>query len=114
MLRAFLGHRRKTGTDLNAFDRVDTHQRVGYIGVEAIEHRLPPTRRHPGGAHRHPGADGIAFLDQGLHVLLEFRDAGGISAEKSVAVDRRAVLEAELDGPELTQVTEDIHTIAGC
>src|SRR5205085_11558797 len=56
--------RRKSGTDLDPFDRVDAHQRRGEIAVEfAVDRRAEP----PGnaiGAHLDNGADrGTAFAD---------------------------------------------------
>ena len=57
MFAALLGYGREAGAYFHALDRVDAHQRLGEIGVEPVENRLPETGGYATGAHANAGAD---------------------------------------------------------
>ena len=73
VLGALLLDAGKAGADLDALHRVDAHEGVGDIRVQAIEDGLAQPRRNPGGHHVDARADGVALLAQSVHVGLQFR-----------------------------------------
>ena len=93
VLGAFLLHNLEAVADLHGLDRVDAHHGLGDVGVQAVENRLPQARWHIDRHHIHPSAYGIAGLAQGVQAGLQFRDLGGVPAEKRVVVHLVPVLQ---------------------
>ena len=63
-----LRHTCKTGTDFHTFDRVDTHHRVGNIGVELVIQGLAQADRHLGRGHADARAARVTGLTQRVHI----------------------------------------------
>ena len=87
VLAALLTHAGETVANLNALDRIDAHQRMGDIRVEAVEYRLSPTRRDAGRSDRDTGADGVTVLGEWLHEGFHNRHLSGSGQKKRVVVD---------------------------
>jgi len=51
MLTAMLAHHTETIADLDAFDSVDRHHRLGDVRIQPVEHRFTQPRRHAGREH---------------------------------------------------------------
>ena len=88
MLGALLRHASEAGTDLHTLDRVDAHHCRGQLGVELGVDRCAPAGRHVLGPGANQGADRIALLAQGIHVVLELGHARRVRTEERVVVDR--------------------------
>ena len=110
MRGALLLDDREPVADLDALDRVDAHHRLGDIRIETVEHRLTPAGLQAARDDVDTRADRIAFLAQGIHVALEFRQTRGVGAEERIVVDRLERGTAETDGAELAQIAPDTHT----
>src|SRR5579872_3898109 len=88
MLGTTLFDAAESGADFHALDRIDAHHGAGQIGVETLEHRLAPSRRHSGGDDRHARTDGIAGLADPPDEILEFLHPGWIRTKEGVLVCR--------------------------
>ena len=100
----------KAGTNLHTLHRIDAHQGMGQVRIQAIKDRLTQAGRHALGDHVNPGADGIAFLAEGVHVGLHLGDLVRIRAEKRVLVHLIPVQFLGPDRPQLRQVTANTDT----
>src|SRR5690606_12310439 len=97
MFAALLRDRREAGADLDTFDGVDTHQRVGNFGVKAIENRLAEAGLHAAGDDGDFRADRITFLAQFFHVGLHRFDLVSIGAEEGIGFDNVPINIAPVD-----------------
>src|SRR3569623_317650 len=113
-LRALLFHTGETRANFDALDRVDAHQSLGDVGIEPIEHRFAPARRHAGGDYIDARAAGVALFAQRIHVDFQVRDLVGNGAEENVIVDLIPVEGVQIgaDGPELGEIAADLDAVA--
>ena len=102
----------ETVADLHALDRVDTHQRLGDIRIEAVEDGFTPARRHAGGDDVDARTNGVAVASQGVDVVLEFAQACGLGAEERVRIGGIQVLAGQPDRAHLSQIALDTHAEA--
>ena len=70
---AALRHTGKPGTDLDTLDRVDTHHRVGDVGIHLVKQRLTQAHRHTTCHDTDARAAGVAGLAQRLDVGFQCR-----------------------------------------
>ena len=87
MLRTPLCNALESRPDLDALDGVDSHHRVGNVGVKFVEERRAQTHRHTAGDDAQPGADRVARLAQFVQRRFEFRHNAGVRREKRIALD---------------------------
>ena len=111
MLGTLLLHAGETRTDFHAFNGVNAHQRVGQVRIQAIEDRLAQARGHAAGMHRDPRPDGVALLNQGLHIGLHLRHLVDIRAEERVLPHLRPIQLLSLDRPQLRQVSAHLDSV---
>ena len=104
-LGAFRLDARKTVADLHPFDGVDAHQGIGQLGVEAIENRLTPARRHAGRNDVDACPDGLPFFTQGIHIGFQCRDPIRVRAKEWIVVHLLPNHPVDLDRAELGQNT---------
>ena len=87
MFSTALGDRIKTGADFHALHGIDTHQRMRQIGIEAVVHRLPPTRRHATRSHRDTATHRVALFTQRIHIGFELRHDAIVRRKKRVVTN---------------------------
>ena len=104
VLRALEHHAGEAGTNLDALDRVDTHHRMGDVGVDAIEDGFTQTGRHAACHHGHARANRFTFLAQRIHVLLHLRHHRRVRAKEGIVIDLVPIKIYRLQRAELGQV----------
>src|SRR6185437_2487898 len=107
MLAAALRDRTGARADLHRLDGIDSHERAGDIGIEAIEDRLAEAGRYARRNHGHPGAERIAFRAQLPDEHLELRDPRRIGTEERVLVGECRIARFQSQGAHLAQVAVD-------
>src|SRR6202035_2581764 len=86
MFRAALFHGLESRADLHTLHGVDAHHSARQVGIEPLEHRLAPARRHALGDDRHARTNGIARLANPPDQILELWNALWIGAKKWIVV----------------------------
>ncbi len=109
VLAAFLSHGVKASTDFNPFNRVDTHHRMGDIGINTIKNRLAQTGWHVAGNHIDTGTDRVTF--KGLHIVFQSLFFIRIRAEEGAVVDVVPVNLVDFDRAQLGQVTLNFYAV---
>src|ERR1700720_2419295 len=89
MLTALLRDRTRASADFDRLYGVDAHERVGDVGVQAIEHGLTQPRRHASGNDGAPRPDRIPLAPDFPHQRLELGNARGVWAEEWVLIGKR-------------------------
>ena len=91
MLAAFLLRSRSARAYFDGFDGVDTHQGVGDIRIQPIEHRLPQSRRDTACDDRDTRTNRVSVTADLPHQLLELLDPSRIGTEERVLIGERRV-----------------------
>lgn len=87
MFAATLGNTVKSRANLYPFYRIDAHQTMRQISIQAIKYRLAEPDRYAVGDHGDFRPDGVLIAAQLIHVVLELRDLGRVGAEKRILLD---------------------------
>src|SRR5580704_9507343 len=112
MLAAALGSGRHARAELHRLHGVDAHEGVRDIGIEAVEHGLPESRRHAARDHGDARTDRVARGADLPDQLFELRDPCRIGAEEWILVGERGVDRRERERADLAQVSVDAHAEA--
>src|ERR1700716_951152 len=107
MLTAFLLRSRNARAYFDGFDRVDTHQGVGDIGIQPIEHGLPQSRRDTGRDDRDTRTNRVSVTADLPHQLLELLDSSRIGTEERVLVGECRVHGIESQRADVAEIAED-------
>src|SRR5580658_6198854 len=112
MLAAALARGTHAGADLHGLHRVDAHERVGDVRIQAVEHRFAEARRRAARNHRDARPDRIAGAADPPDQLLELGDARRVRTEERVVIRGRRIDRLDLEVPDLAQVAVDAHAEA--
>ena len=87
MLGAFLLNYTKSITELDAFYSIDTHQSVGDVRLEFVEHGFAKPHGHIFCHDIDTSTYGITLLPQGIHVVFKLFQPIRIGTEKRIVVN---------------------------
>ena len=96
-------HHLKTIANFHALHRINAHQRVRNVRIEAVKYRLTEPRRNAIGHHGYFRSDGVALFFQASHQFIERFNFLWIRTEERVLFNLFPIFDSQRNIPHLGQ-----------